>query len=171
MPRRPEGVDTSVPNIARMYDYYLGGKDNFQADRVAAEEIIRLVPAARTEAMTNRQFLRLAVRYLSMDAGISQFLDIGVGLPTQGAVHEVAREVSDGARVGYVDYDPVVVSHANTLLTQPNRSVAYCATDPVVVSHAIALRTQPDRTKSVAVDKAQPNTLRARTFVRGNLEF
>jgi hypothetical protein len=104
MPRRPEGVDTSVPNIARMYDYYLGGKDNFEADRVAAEEIIRLVPVARTEAMTNRQFLRLAVRYLATDAGISQFLDIGVGLPTQGAVHEVAREVSDGARVAYVDY-------------------------------------------------------------------
>src|SRR3954452_19684747 len=147
MPRRPEGVDTSVPNIARMYDYYLGGKDNFQADRVAAEEIIRLVPAARTEAMTNRQFLRLAVRYLSMDAGISQFLDIGVGLPTQGAVHEVAREVSDGARVAYVDYDPVVVSHANALLTQPDRSVA------------------------VRGDLREPAALLADPVIRGHLDF
>jgi S-adenosyl methyltransferase len=91
-------VDTSVPNVARMYDYYLGGKDNFEADRVAAEEIMRLVPVTRAEAMTNRQFLRLAVRYLATDAGISQFLDIGVGLPTRGAVHEVAREVSEDAR-------------------------------------------------------------------------
>ena len=124
MPRRPEGVDTSVPNVARMYDYYLGGKDNFEADRVAAEEIMRLVPVTRAEATTNRQFLRLAVRYLAADAGISQFLDIGVGLPTQGAVHQVAREVSDGARVAYVDYDPVVISHANALLAQPDRSVA-----------------------------------------------
>jgi SAM-dependent methyltransferase len=144
MPRRPEGVDTSIPNIARMYDYYLGGKDNFQADRVAAEEIIRLVPVARTEAMTNRQFLRLAVRYLAMDAGISQFLDIGVGLPTQGAIHQVAREVSAGARVAYVDYDPVVVSHANALLTVPDRSVAVrgdlrepaaLLADPVIQGH------------------------------------
>src|SRR5690348_11563285 len=98
MPGRPDGVDTSVPNVARMYDYYLGGKDNFEADRVAAEEIMRLVPVTRAEAMTNRQFLRLAARYLATDAGISQFLDIGVGLPTRGAVHEVAREVSEDAR-------------------------------------------------------------------------
>src|SRR6185437_8014628 len=104
MSRLPRGVDRTVPNVARMYDYYLGGKDNFEADRVAAEEIMRLVPVTRAEAMTNRQFLRLAVRYLATDAGISQFLDIGVGLPTQGAVHEVAREVSAGARVAYVDY-------------------------------------------------------------------
>lgn len=137
-------MDTSIPNVARMYDYYLGGKDNFQADRVAAEEIMRLVPVTRAEAMTNRQFLRLAVRYLATDAGISQFLDIGVGLPTQGAVHEVAREVSPGARVAYVDYDPVVVSHANALLTEPDRSVAVrgdlrepaaLLADPVIRAH------------------------------------
>ncbi len=147
MPRRPEGVDTSIPNIARMYDYYLGGKDNFEADRVAAEEIMRLVPVARTEAMTNRQFLRLAVRYLALDAGISQFLDIGVGLPTQGAVHQVAREVSDGARVAYVDYDPVVVSHANALLTEPDRSVA------------------------VRGDLREPAALLADPVIRGHLDF
>ena len=77
-------MDTSVPNVARMYDYYLGGKDNFEADRVAAEEVMRLVPVTRAEAMTNRQFLRLAVRYLATDAGISQFLDIGVACPPGG---------------------------------------------------------------------------------------
>ncbi len=116
-------MDTSIPNVARMYGYYLGGKDNFEADRVAAEEIMRLVPVTRLEATTNRQFLRLAVRYLAIEAGIGQFLDIGVGLPTQGAVHQVAHEVNPEARVAYVDYDPVVVSHANALLAGPDRSV------------------------------------------------
>jgi SAM-dependent methyltransferase len=147
MSRRTEGVDTSVPNVARMYDYYLGGKDNFEADRVAAEEIMRLVPVARAEAMTNRQFLRLAVRYLAADAGISQFLDIGVGLPTRGAVHQVAREVSPEARVAYVDYDPVVVSHANALLTEPDRSVA------------------------VWGDLREPAALLADPVIRGHLDF
>ena len=94
MPCRPEGVDTSIPNVAQMYDYYLGGKNNFEADRVAADEIMQLVPEAQIEAISNRKFLRLAVRYLMTEAGIGQFLDIGVGLPTQGAVHEVAREAA-----------------------------------------------------------------------------
>lgn len=124
MSHLPEGVDSSIPNVARMYDYYLGGKDNFEADRVAAQEIMQLVPQARTEALANRAFLRLAVRYLAAEAGISQFLDVGVGLPTRGAVHEVVREVNPDARVAYVDYDPVVVSHARVLLTEPDRSIA-----------------------------------------------
>ena len=106
-----------------MYDYYLGGKDNFEADRQAAEEIMRLVPVTRAEARSNRQFLRQAVRYLMTEAGISQFLDIGTGLPTQGAVHEVAGEVSPEARVAYVDYDPVVVLHAGPA-SEPDRSIA-----------------------------------------------
>jgi hypothetical protein len=144
MPRRPDGVDTSIPNVARMYDYYLGGKDNFEADRAAAEEIMRLVPVARIEAITNRKFLQLAVRYLAAQQGISQFLDIGVGLPTQGAVHQVAHEVNPDARVAYVDYDPVVISHANALLTKPDRSVAVLGDlrepaallrDPVIRAH------------------------------------
>lgn len=124
MPRRLEGVDTSIPNVARMYDYYLGGKDNFEADRVAADEIIRLVPLARDEALSNRTFLRLAVRYLAAEAGIDQFLDIGVGLPTQGAVHQVVHEINPAARVAYVDYDPVVVSHASALLAGSGHSIA-----------------------------------------------
>jgi SAM-dependent methyltransferase len=140
----PEGVDSSIPNVARMYDYYLGGKDNFEADRVAAEEIIRLVPQIRAAAVANRAFLRLAVRYLAAEAGIRQFLDIGVGLPTQGAVHEVVRAVTPDARVAYVDYDPVVVSHARVLLTEPDRSIAVrgdlrdpaaLLADPEITSH------------------------------------
>src|SRR5712692_11528633 len=98
-----------------MYDYYLGGKDNFEADRIAAEKVLALVPGLRQSALENRRFLRRVVRFLAAEAGISQFLDIGVGLPTQGAVHEVAREVNPGVRVAYVDYDPVVVSHGQAL--------------------------------------------------------
>jgi hypothetical protein len=113
----------SVPNVARMYDYYLGGKDNFEADRIAAEEVLANMPGQRRSAMENRRFLRRVVRYLAAEAGIGQFLDIGVGLPTQGAVHEVAHELNPEVRVAYVDYDPVVVRHSQALLAKRDRSV------------------------------------------------
>ena len=116
-------IDTGTPNVARIYDYWLGGKDNFEADRVAAEQILLQMPGQRRSALENRRFLRRAVRFLAGEAGIDQFLDIGVGLPTQGAVHEVAHELNPRARVAYVDYDPVVVSHGNALLATPNLSV------------------------------------------------
>jgi len=112
-----------VPNVARMYDYYLGGTNNFEADRAAAEQVLALVPGLRRSALENRRFLRRVVRMLAADAGITQFLDIGAGLPTQGAVHEVAREVTPGARVVYADYDPVVVAHGRALLTETDQSV------------------------------------------------
>jgi S-adenosyl methyltransferase len=119
----PPTIDTTKPNIARIYDYWLGGKDNFEADRVAAEQVLAQMPGQRRSALENRRFLRRAVRFLAGEAGIDQFLDIGVGLPTQGAVHEVAHEVNPNARVAYVDYDPVVVSHGNVLLATPDLSV------------------------------------------------
>ncbi len=134
----------SVPNVARMYDYFLGGKDNFEADRIAAEEVLALMPGQRRSALENRRFLRRVVRYLTAEAGIGQFLDIGVGLPTQGAVHEVAHEVNPRARVGYVDYDPVVVRHGQALLVKRDRSVVVEAdirrpgellADPVLRKH------------------------------------
>jgi hypothetical protein len=136
-----------------MYDYYLGGKDNFEADRVAAEEIMRLVPQIRVAAVANRTFLRLAVRYLAAEAGIRQFLDVGVGLPTQGAVHEVAREVSQDARVAYVDYDPVVVSHARVLLAEPDRSIAVRGDlrDPAALLADPEIRGHLDLGRPVAV--------------------
>jgi len=136
-----------------MYDYYLDGKDNFEADRVAAEEIIRLAPQARTEARVNRAFLRLAVRYLAAEAGIRQFLDIGVGLPTQGAVHEVVREVTPDARVAYVDYDPVVVAHARVLLAEPDRSIAVRGDlrDPRALLTDPEIRDHLDFSRPVAV--------------------
>jgi hypothetical protein len=108
--------DTSTPNPARIYDYLLGGKDHFPADRAAAEELLTLVPEARAGARENRAFLGRVVRYLVSEAGIRQFLDVGTGMPTQGNVHEVAHGVAPNARVVYVDNDPVVHVHADALL-------------------------------------------------------
>src|ERR1700689_5764675 len=87
-------IDTSTANVARMYDDYLGGKDNFEADRIAAEQVLAQLPGQRRSAFENRRFLRRAVGFLAGQAGIGQFLDIGVGLPTQGAVHEGAHEIN-----------------------------------------------------------------------------
>ncbi|MFC6879962.1 MULTISPECIES: SAM-dependent methyltransferase [Actinomadura] len=109
-PYRPD-VDT--PNAARMYDYYLGGKDNYPADREAAEKIMALGPS-REICVANRRFLGRAVR-LAAERGIRQFLDLGTGLPTQENVHEVAKRVHPDARVVYVDYDPIVLAHARAL--------------------------------------------------------
>jgi hypothetical protein len=110
------GIDVSVPNIARMYDYWLGGKDNFAADRDAADRQARAIPQLPLLARENREFLRRAVRFLA-GQGISQFLDIGSGLPTNENVHQVAQRVNPDARVVYADIDPVVVSHAQALLS------------------------------------------------------
>jgi S-adenosyl methyltransferase len=153
MSRLLDGVDTSTPNVARMYDYFLGGKDNFQADRTAAEEIMRLVPQIRRGALANRAFLRVAVRYLAAEAGIDQFLDVGVGLPTQGAAHEVLREVRPEARVAYVDYDPVVVSHARVLLAERDRSIAVRGDlrDPAALLADPEIRGHLDLGRPVAV--------------------
>jgi hypothetical protein len=114
-PPRP-GIDTTVPNVAREYDYWLGGKDHFAADREAADRIAHAVPAIPRLARQNRDFLQRAVRYCA-DQGITQFLDIGSGLPTNQNVHEVAQSANPAARVVYVDIDPVVVSHAKALLS------------------------------------------------------
>lgn len=113
---RPAGIDVTTPNIARMYDYFLGGKDNFAADREAADQITAMVPMVPAIARGNRAFLRRAVRFLTAERGIRQFIDIGAGLPTQANVHELAREVTADARVIYVDNDPVVCNHGRALL-------------------------------------------------------
>ncbi len=107
-----------IPSTARMYDYYLGGKDNYPADREAAEQVIAMMPDGiiRGAARQNRAFLGRAVRYLATELGIRQFLDIGTGLPTMSSVHEVAQAVDPRCRVVYVDHDPVVLAHARDLL-------------------------------------------------------
>jgi S-adenosyl methyltransferase len=108
--------DTSIAHQARIYDYWLGGKDNYAADRKAAEAAIAAYPGVATGARANRQFLARVVRHLAGEAGIRQFLDIGTGIPTANNTHEVAQSVGPDSRVVYVDYDPVVLIHARALL-------------------------------------------------------
>jgi hypothetical protein len=108
--------DISKPNVARVYDAMLGGKDNFAADREFVAEVLRFAPMAPLSAIANRQFLRRVVRYLVAEAGITQFLDLGSGLPTRGNVSEVAHEINPDARVVHVDFDPVVAAHGQALL-------------------------------------------------------
>src|SRR6266545_7377284 len=110
-------IDTTRPHPARMYDAYLGGKDNYAADREAVRQVLRVAPELRDTARANRAFLQRAVRFLVGEVGIRQILDIGTGIPTAGNVHEVAGQVAPGTRVAYVDNDPIVHVHANALLT------------------------------------------------------
>ena len=112
-------INTGVPNPARIYDYLLGGKDNFPADREVAEQILAIAPVAREVVEDNREFLRRAVAVLA-DAGIRQFIDLGSGLPTQGNVHEIAQAAAPESRVVYVDNDPMVVAHSRALLAGDN---------------------------------------------------
>ncbi|MDN3355139.1 SAM-dependent methyltransferase [Actinomadura sp. DC4] len=112
---RPSAVDLSVPNIARMNDYLLGGKDNFAADREAAEALLAIAPEVKKMAVENRGFLGRVVRYLG-EQGVRQFIDVAAGLPTQRNTHEVARSQVADAHVVYVDSDPVVLSHARAIL-------------------------------------------------------
>ena len=110
-------LNTGVAHSARVYDYWLGGKDNFAADREAAEQVIAVRPTIRADVRANRAFLGRAVRYLAAEAGIRQFLDIGTGLPSADNTHEVAQSVAPEARVVYADNDPIVLAHARALLT------------------------------------------------------
>lgn len=109
--------DTSVPHPARVYGYWLGGKDHYPADRKAAEEVIRLRPQVVVSARANRYFLARVVRFLASEHGIRQFLDIGTGMPAPDATHQVAQQVAPDCRVVYVDNDPLVLAHARALLT------------------------------------------------------
>jgi hypothetical protein len=109
-------IDITKPNVARVYDYFVGGKDNFSVDRAWAQKVIQVAPKAPKSVQQNREFLRRVVRHMAQ-AGIDQFLDLGSGLPTQGNVSEVAQEVNPGAHVVYVDNDPMVYIHSRALLS------------------------------------------------------
>ncbi|MFI2475704.1 SAM-dependent methyltransferase [Nocardia xishanensis] len=123
-------VDVSKPHPARRYDYWLGGKDNFPADRTSADAVAEAFPTVRLAAVENRNFLRRAVTYLAAEAGIRQFLDIGTGLPTAGNVHEIAQGIAPESRIVYVDNDPIVLVHARTLLdSSPEGRTAYLDAD------------------------------------------
>jgi len=144
-------VDTSVPNVARIYDYWLGGKDNFAADRDAAERSAKAVPQLPWLSRENRRFLGRAVR-LCASAGITQFLDIGSGLPTMENVHEVAEQAADEPHVVYVDNDPVVVSHARALLSTPRTAAARGdLTQPEEILDAPEVRRLIDFGRPVAI--------------------
>jgi S-adenosyl methyltransferase len=108
--------DTSVANQARIYDYLLGGKENYPADRAAVDAVLKVAPELGFSARANRAFLGRVIRYLAEEAGIRQFLDIGAGIPTAGNVHQVARAIAPQAQVVYVDYDPMVLAHSAGLL-------------------------------------------------------
>jgi S-adenosyl methyltransferase len=110
-------LDTSVAHSARVHDYWLGGKDNFAADRAAGDAVMEAYPGIVMSVRANRAFLARAVRFLTAEAGIRQFLDIGTGIPASNNTHEVAQSVAPECRVVYVDYDPVVLTHARALLT------------------------------------------------------
>ncbi|NJQ02662.1 SAM-dependent methyltransferase [Streptomyces zingiberis] len=114
----PQGIDVNVPSVARMYDFFLGGKDNYAADREASQELLKVAPSTRELALNNRDFLIRAVRKLAEEHGVRQFLDHGSGLPTQNNVHQIAQEVDPSARVVYVDNDPIVLAHGRALLDE-----------------------------------------------------
>jgi len=118
-----QGIDPGVPSPARIYDYYLGGKDNFAADRAAAEKALSAVPQGREVARSNRRFLIRAVRHMASH-GVAQFIDLGTGFPTSPSVHETAAALVDRPRVVYVDNDPMVTSHNRALLAGDRDGVA-----------------------------------------------
>jgi hypothetical protein len=122
--------DSSVAHVARVYDYWLGGKDNYAADREAGDQAIEAYPDIVVSVRANRAFLARAVRYLARDQGIRQFLDIGTGIPTANNTHEVAQSVATDSRVVYVDNDPIVLAHARALLTsRPEGATDYIDAD------------------------------------------
>ena len=126
----PPEINTNVPQSARVYDYWLGGKDHFPADRALGDAIAEALPTIRIQVRAQRAFLGRAVRYLARDAGIRQFLDIGTGIPTAGNVHDVAQEIAPESRVLYVDNDPIVLAHARALMAgTPEGSVAFIQAD------------------------------------------
>jgi S-adenosyl methyltransferase len=116
----PPEIDITVPSVARGYDYALGGKNNFEVDRVVTDELTRFFPGSVPLALDNRAFLRRGVRYLVAEAGVRQIIDIGSGLPTAGNVHEIAHEIDPDVRVVYVDHDPIVLAHGRALLADNN---------------------------------------------------
>jgi S-adenosyl methyltransferase len=126
----PPEIDTSKAHIARIYDYLLGGKDNYPPDKEAAEQLLSFAPSLPETVRQNRLFMQRLTRYLAAEEGIDQFLDIGTGIPTSPNLHEIAQQVNPAARVVYVDNDPIVLAHAHARLTSsPLGQVAYIHAD------------------------------------------
>ncbi len=167
----PGGIDVTRPNVARIYDYLLGGKDNFAADRKAAKRLIEAIPDVAEIARDNRSFLGRVVRHLAIEGGIRQFLDLGSGLPTQANVHELAQGVAPDTRVVYVDNDPVVASHGRALLASGDQvgMVFGDLRDPASILRAPDVLALLDRAEPLAVlctstlhfiaDEAEPHRI------------
>jgi hypothetical protein len=151
---RPD-IDTSKPHPARMYDYYIGGKNHFAADRAVADRALAAWPSGRIGLRENRKFLGRVVRYLAAEAGVRQFLDIGSGLPASDNVHEVAQKVAPASRVVYIDNDPMVLTHARALLdSSPEGRTAYVQADlrsPLSILSSPAVRDVLDFRQPVAL--------------------
>ncbi|MFI2640588.1 SAM-dependent methyltransferase [Streptomyces sp. NPDC018610] len=113
---QPYAIDTSKPHPARMYDYFLGGKDNYEVDQLAAEQFMKVAPEVRAGVLANRRFMHRAVRHVVAEGGVRQILDVGTGLPTEPNVHQVAQAVAPDTRIAYVDNDPIVSTHSMALL-------------------------------------------------------
>ncbi len=149
----PRGIDITKPNVARVYDFMVGGKDHFAIDRMAAERALQIMPDAREAGRACRAFLRRAVRYLAAEAGIRQFLDIGSGLPTDTNVHQVAQQVDPATRVVYVDNDPMVLVHGRALLARSTTSTVIEAdirSPEKILEHEV-VRDRLDFTKPVGL--------------------
>jgi len=141
-PGQPSSIDTSVPHSARIWNYWLGGRDNYPVDRAAGDQYREVFPGVVDVARASRGFLTRAVRYLAGEAGIRQFLDVGTGLPTADNTHQVAQRVAPDSRIVYVDNDPLVLAHARALLTStPEGATAYVDADlrdPDTIARAAA---------------------------------
>ncbi|MCW3817608.1 SAM-dependent methyltransferase [Micromonospora sp. DR5-3] len=149
-----DGIDPSVPTAAGMYDYYLGGRNNFAADRRAANKVIAAAPEVILMARENRGFIQRTVRFLARDAGIRQFLDIGSGLPTQGSVHEIAQAEAPDARVVYVDNDPQVLARSRALAPTEGKTTSVITADlrdPDAILNHPETRAQIDFDQPMAI--------------------
>jgi hypothetical protein len=153
--KQPSDLNVGQPHSARIYDYFLGGKDNFPADREAAEEILAVEPDAGFIARTNRAFVARTTRWLAGEVGVRQFLDVGTGIPAPPNLHEIAQGIAPEARVVYVDNDSIVLVHARALLTStPQGRTAYLDADlqnPQSIINASELRETLDLERPVAL--------------------
>lgn len=147
-------VSPDQPHSARMYDYFLGGKDNYEADRQAAEAVLRVWPGIRTAAKVNRAFMHRSTRFL-VGAGVRQFLDVGTGIPTEPNLHQIAQQDARHSRVVYVDNDPLVLAHARALMVgAPEGATTYLqadVTDPAAILDAAPLREVLDLARPVGL--------------------
>ncbi|ELP70545.1 SAM-dependent methyltransferase [Streptomyces turgidiscabies] len=148
----PRGIDITVPSVSRIYDFYLGGSHNFEVDREAARRAMEYMPGLPKIMQANRAFMRRAVRFAAAE-GITQFLDIGSGIPTFGSVHEVAREVNPEARVVYVDHDPVAVAHSQAVLAGDEHADVLAADlrKPREILDSLQVQSLIDRNRPVAL--------------------